>query len=54
MPIFTFTRTREEVVTISADNLEDAQYKIEYSGQDFDWECVDMSDPACIDSSDDC
>ena len=54
MPTFTFTRTLEEVVTISADNLEDARYKIEYSGQDFDWERVDVSDPDCIDSSEDC
>lgn len=48
MPKFTFARTIEEIVTISADNLEDATDKMEYSGQDLDWIVADISDIACV------
>jgi hypothetical protein len=53
MPTYTVTRTLEEVVTISANNFEDAQHEID-SGRYFDWECVDISASTCIESSEDC
>lgn len=48
MPKFTFARTIEETTTISADNLEDANDKMDYSSQDLDWIVTDISDIACV------